>query len=374
MVKKIALAVSLCTLLSSGAFAASNAFEITPMIGANFTSADRLKKDPSLAIGLKVGGRLAYNWLVEAGYENAGKIKYDTRRQRHTSFDRIYSNIVYEFVDTTTSPYFLAGVGGESVSNPLFGVKGGLFAQVGAGLRYEVSDSVHLKAELRDIIGNNRNEIVAMLGLTIPFSIGKYEAPIRTSYKTPQEETRQEQAQIQEQKQERFIAAKEPRQEIQEPVQEIAKEPTKTKERFVQSPQQKEARQDMVERSRQAERENTTKGVASIIKTDALFDFDSSVVKDYYNNKISELANNMKNNPAYKAKISGHTDSIGNEDYNKSLSLRRANAVREMFVGYGVEKKRLKVQGYGSAQPIADNNTKEGRAQNRRVEIEISEN
>lgn len=362
MVKKIALAVSLCGVLSSGAFAASNAYEITPIIGGNLATNRDLVSEPSLLLGLKAGGRLSRNWLAEAGYENVRKTDYRDLEDQSTSLDRVYVNLLYEFVDSKISPYFLLGVGGEKVDNSLFEVDSGFFAQAGVGVRYEVSDSFHLKAELRDIIGGHyRNQLVATLGFTIPIGTGKYEAPKRT-YTAPKEETRQE---PQEQRQQRFVAAQEPRQnQAQEPEQ----------ERFVQTPQ--ETRQDMIERQalRQAGRENTAKGPVNILKADALFDFDSSVVKDYYNGKIVELADRMKNNPNSTAHISGHTDSTGSAAYNKSLSLRRANAVREVFVGHGVERNRLKVQGYGAEQPIADNSTREGRAQNRRVEIEISEN
>jgi len=67
----------------------------------------------------------------------------------------------------------------------------------------------------------------------------------------------------------------------------------------------------------------------------------------------------------------GHTDSIGSVAYNKKLSVRRAEAVKAYLVSKGIEANRIHTEGKGEAQPIADNKTKEGRAKNRRVEIEV---
>jgi OOP family OmpA-OmpF porin len=67
----------------------------------------------------------------------------------------------------------------------------------------------------------------------------------------------------------------------------------------------------------------------------------------------------------------GHTDSIGTDAYNQKLSVRRAEAVKAFLVSQGIEKNRIYTEGKGEKQPVADNKTKEGRAKNRRVEIEV---
>lgn len=82
----------------------------------------------------------------------------------------------------------------------------------------------------------------------------------------------------------------------------------------------------------------------------------------------------MKENPSQTAIISGHTDSTGNDEYNQKLSERRANAVKDAIIEEGVQAERLQAKGYGESKPIADNATKEGRQENRRVEAEIYTN
>lgn len=98
------------------------------------------------------------------------------------------------------------------------------------------------------------------------------------------------------------------------------------------------------------------------------FDFDSKDIKSQYAQKVEEFAKIMQDNPLLKAKIEGHTDSIGTDSYNQTLSLKRANAVRDALIEKGVEANRLEAVGYGESKPIANNATKDGRAENRRVE------
>lgn len=72
--------------------------------------------------------------------------------------------------------------------------------------------------------------------------------------------------------------------------------------------------------------------------------------------------------------IEGHTDNTGSLEYNQTLSLNRANAVRNHFMGNGVDQRRLTTMGFGPTQPVADNNTVDGRQLNRRVELRIVPN
>jgi outer membrane protein OmpA-like peptidoglycan-associated protein len=79
----------------------------------------------------------------------------------------------------------------------------------------------------------------------------------------------------------------------------------------------------------------------------------------------------LKGEPDMKVEVAGHTDSVGSEAYNKKLSEQRAQAVVDYLVSTGVDPKRLKAVGYGKDKPIASNATEAGRAENRRVELQV---
>ena len=105
---------------------------------------------------------------------------------------------------------------------------------------------------------------------------------------------------------------------------------------------------------------------------DVLFDFDKANLKSSALPNITTLAQFLQENPDRKVIVEGYTDSKGSASYNQSLSERRANAVRTALVRAGVDPSRIVAQGYGKEFPVADNSSNSGRAQNRRVEVTIS--
>ena len=108
------------------------------------------------------------------------------------------------------------------------------------------------------------------------------------------------------------------------------------------------------------------------VELDVKFDFDKAVVKPESQADIKALADFMSQYPQTTATVEGHTDSVGTDAYNQSLSEKRAGAVRDVLVNqYGVGGERLNSVGYGESRPVADNATEEGRAINRRVEAEV---
>ena len=105
----------------------------------------------------------------------------------------------------------------------------------------------------------------------------------------------------------------------------------------------------------------------------ALFDFDKAVLKDQGKAELQNLGEYIQGKGITVADIDivGHTDSMGDEDYNQALSERRAMAVKEFLVASGVSADIIDVSGRGESEPVADNDTEEGRAKNRRVEIHV---
>ena len=104
---------------------------------------------------------------------------------------------------------------------------------------------------------------------------------------------------------------------------------------------------------------------------DAFFDFDKSVLKPEGRAKLDDLVSKIRDVNLEVIIAVGHTDSIGSDAYNQRLSVRRAEAVKAYLVTKGIERNRVYTEGKGEKQPVADNRTKEGRAKNRRVEIEV---
>jgi len=88
-------------------------------------------------------------------------------------------------------------------------------------------------------------------------------------------------------------------------------------------------------------------------------------------NRLNEAVDTMKNYEGYSYRIQGHTDSQGKESSNLELSIKRAEAVKAYLVSKGIDENILAAEGFGSSQPIATNDTKEGREKNRRVVFEI---
>jgi OOP family OmpA-OmpF porin len=104
---------------------------------------------------------------------------------------------------------------------------------------------------------------------------------------------------------------------------------------------------------------------------DAFFDFNKSNLKPEAQAKLADLVDKTKGIALEVIIAVGHTDSVGDDAYNQKLSIARAEAVKKFLTEKGVEKNRVYTEGKGEKSPVADNKTSEGRAKNRRVEVEV---
>ena len=107
------------------------------------------------------------------------------------------------------------------------------------------------------------------------------------------------------------------------------------------------------------------------LQADAHFDFDKSDLKAGDKKELDDAAAKMRNMKVDSVTVVGHTDNVGTDAYNQKLSERRAATVKDYLVGKGVNSGLIQTQGKGESQPVADNKTADGRAKNRRVDIEI---
>jgi OmpA-OmpF porin, OOP family len=112
------------------------------------------------------------------------------------------------------------------------------------------------------------------------------------------------------------------------------------------------------------------KGV-NIRLNNIFFEYDKADLKQTSFVELDRLVKLLKDNPSWSIEIGGHTDDSGSDSYNKTLSQKRASSVRDYLISKGISANRLMAKGYGEEQPIGDNTTESGKAQNRRVEFRI---
>lgn len=120
--------------------------------------------------------------------------------------------------------------------------------------------------------------------------------------------------------------------------------------------------------------DGNTAGIRITFDNAILFDFDSSDLRANARYDLGDLAQSLGNYPNTEALVVGYTDSTGSEDYNQTLSERRANSVATYLAQQGVAPSRMQISGMGESNPVASNATPEGRQQNRRVEIALYAN
>lgn len=105
---------------------------------------------------------------------------------------------------------------------------------------------------------------------------------------------------------------------------------------------------------------------------DVLFDFNKYTLKQEARERLARISGIVLAYPDLRLEIDGYTDSVGSDEYNQTLSDKRAEAVRDYLVGSGVSMNNVVARGMGKADPVADNSTAQGRQLNRRVEMIVS--
>lgn len=111
--------------------------------------------------------------------------------------------------------------------------------------------------------------------------------------------------------------------------------------------------------------------IVNVVLKNVQFELNSSELTDSSSESLDKVVNAMNEYDTLRIEIQAHSDNTGEAAYNQSLSEKRANSVRDYLIGQGIAADRMVAKGYGESQPIADNNTREGRAANRRVELKV---
>ena len=129
--------------------------------------------------------------------------------------------------------------------------------------------------------------------------------------------------------------------------------------------------EDLQDKLPNARVERMGEGIAVTFDSGILFAVDQSALQPQGQQNLRELAASLDEYEGTEVLVVGHTDSTGADDYNQSLSVRRADSARTFLLGAGLEASRVVAVGRGEMEPIATNDTDDGRQQNRRVEIAI---
>ncbi|ANE33031.1 OmpA family protein [Campylobacter hyointestinalis] len=336
--KKIALA-----LCAASALFGANAYnyEFTPVVGYAHPEGTQGIDDQKF-IGLRIARNLDMFLLsqLELGFDYSKNVTFENLSGKDTDLTRYYINLIKDFPLTDVfSVYGLLGLGYQDLTHEANDIEDGGFAQAGLGLKYKVTDNFALKAEARDALDWNHgsNTFLYSLGFAVSFGEVAKAAPA--------------------------------------PVVEEKAAPAPAPIAPAIGDEDGDGVFDNVDRCY-----GTPKGVVvdeygceKVIRLSlkANFAFDSATVSPEYEAKIKEVANVMVDHPEYRIILEGHTDSTGSDVYNQKLSLKRANAVASVLEKMGVSKSKITTEGFGESKPVASNATKEGRAENRRVEAKF---
>ncbi|SFM59308.1 OmpA family protein [Marinobacter pelagius] len=342
--------------------------------------------------GLGVEYRFTPHWAVEAVYSRADADRKDAPGS--SDFDELRLDGLYYFAgqDEAWNPYLAFGAGHADFGDGPATVRTAgtnhdeSRVNVGAGVRYNVSDSISLRGDLREFHGIDESTFDTMVSLGISFAFHRTvgEAAPADSDNDGVPDTRDQC----------------PGTPAGAAVDSTGCEPdadmdgvADARDACPNTPEgadvdargcELDSDNDGVVNSKD-QCPNTTagaevdatgcEGVTETIETfeiEVKFPTNSSVIGDTYDDEIRRVADFLNENPETIVEIAGHTDSMGEADYNQFLSQRRAEAVAERLTGpLGVDPERVNAIGYGEEAPIASNDTAEGRAENRRVEARI---
>jgi OOP family OmpA-OmpF porin len=334
------------------AFIASMAFlyavpnEITPVIGGVHPFAsDKFDNHQTYGLRLGLGINKTFIDQIELGYDYSNGVKYYNSNEK-SDFHRVYFNAIKEFnMSNKTKIYGIVGLGHEDISGESYSDKAGTFGQYGVGIKYYFDNYFSVRSEIRHAVKFNsgNSDLFYTIGFSIP--VGNIEkAPVAEPIVQVVEEEDIEEDIIIIDEYETIEIEDEP--EIAEE-SEILKDITKVMSLSIES----------------------FDGETAKRKRHFNFDFDKTEVLKSDEEVAERIAKELDEFQNIRVRSEGHTDSIGSGLYNLKLSQKRSEAVKNKLIEYGVAENQIETKSFGESKPIRENNTPEGRAENRRVDI-----
>jgi len=369
-------------LLGTASFADNGNYEISPMIGYNLAEGNvGIKGDDHFLGGLelqynykdsKISPEISVLYSPSADYDGGGD----------TSITRTLLNGVYSFDKIgDITPFAKAGLGYEFVGSERTNQnEDGLVLDAGAGLKVPFAPSWAFKAEALYLAkvssahnDNADNNLIAMVGLTYSFGAAPKEAPKEVVVVEKKEVVVAPVVVV--------VAEKDSDGDgVYDKLDKCPNTPANSTVDVNGCPVSMDDdhdgvlnAQDICPNTPAGEAVNSD-GCPATVNLQINFENNSAAILPSSNERLDRYADFLKKHTNYSAKIVGYTDSRGSESYNKKLSLKRATAVMQALVKRGVAPSQLTATGMGEANPVADNATAEGRAQNRRIEAELTRN
>lgn len=324
------------TLLSASMLLAVNSDykgEVSLLLGGVYTEGNLNLERNYANAGLSIAANLDDSMFdqIEFGFLNSLKnVKYDDNTGK-TSVLRVFVNAIkYYPINENSSFYALVGAGVENFNRGIRN-EDGLFGNYGIGYKYNLSKQTSLKFDLRHAIETDHGDNNLLYTAGLAFAFGEKAKKVAPMMK-------------------KVVPVKK---EMIKVLLDDDKDTVYNKyDKCLNTPA------------------NATVNIDGCIKSLNLnvnFKSDTDIMDKDYSKLLNDFANYLIDSNK-KVIISAHTDSIGNEDYNLSLSQKRASAIYTKLLDLGVNKDNLSTMGYGEKNPITTNKTKEGRAENRRVE------
>ncbi len=350
-------------LLGSIAMANDAQYEITPVIGYNIAEGNLNLKNEILTgieaqyTGCKLPIKPELSVLYSGGVESDDLFPSDK-----TNIFRLALNGVYDLPETGhLIPFVKAGFGYETMNRHFANNSDGAFVDAGAGVKIPFTEDLALKLETVYMLKHNFNSagntwgdsnLAVLAGLNFAFGSKAAPTPVTEPEQTPEPETTPEP-----------VDGDDDNDGVLNSVDKCPTTPSGDKV---------DADGCTIVEALPVVAETKAEPVCPPkVNLHINFEFDSAKVDEDSLERVEKFSEFLKCTPEYKAKIIGHTDSVGSDAYNQKLSQKRADAVRNMIVKDGVPSDKISTDAKGESQPIATNKTKEGRAQNRRIEAEL---
>ena len=399
--------ISLALILAGSLFASEYSYEISPMIGGVKPEGNlNIDDDDQFVYGVRfqMNDYNLLGFVPELSFDRSTDTDHESPTG-DTAINRLSFNGLYEFkeISETVSPYFLIGLGYEDVEDePAHAYDSSAYGNWGGGIKWKVMDDIALRAEVKHLIrtDDGGNELYYGIGLTIPFGEKASNNTAENSNETaeePKEEVAVAAAAI--------VVVDSDNDGVADDKDKCPTTPEGVavdengccldsdgdgvadyKDKCPNTPKgvavdengccldsDGDGIADYKDKcpNTVAGAKVDVNGCAATVVLDIHFENASAKINTQHSPKLEKYISFMNDNENYDVTIIGYTDSRGAESFNQDLSQKRADSVKKALVDGGVKSTRITAVGKGEANPIADNATSEGRAQNRRIEAEL---